>query len=293
MKSFFRITAISFCFSGLSLSEIPDSIIRKEAEDLIKGQIGDAYLWPDARNGGYLLKFSADIDGDGVAEYFIASTMDSRHTSCIWGVYAGDHLLGSVSLLLDGFIGIQTKEGLNFPMWEDKKQRGFTLTNQVFKNGSFATIRNDVDWEEFSQMKAEWDSEGKKFTPKVQAILLTDYAAGDRAWREITPEKCKTTKSNHIYLAEDEERLSQVIISPEQALALLEKNHPENKRQTERPPRIDQRGRSRLQQEENNTAAKSETKTGGDRSILIWLATVFVVLSAMGWACFRLVKKKK
>lgn len=230
MNLLYGITVILFCFSGFSLSEIPDSLIRKEANEIIRGQIGDPYLWPQSVNGGYILRFSADIDNDGQAESFIGSTMGSRHTSCMWAVYSDDQLLGSVSLLLNGFSAIQTKDGLNFPTWEDKKQRGFAVTNQVFKNGSFVVSRNDVDWEEFSQMKAEWDSKGRKFTPKVQAILLTDYAAGDRAWRDITPEKCKTTESNHIYLAEDEERLSQVVISPEQALALLEKNHPENKK---------------------------------------------------------------
>lgn len=44
---------------------------------------------------------------------------------------------------------------------------------------------------------------------------------------------------------------------------------------------------------EGSKAERSETKRGEDRSIWIWLATAFVVLAAMGWACIHLVNKRK
>ena len=74
----FLITVVLPVRAELSDDQIFDYLIRP-----IKGQIGDFETgsWEDARNGGYLLQFSADIFGDQEEEGFL-DRLDGFERDC-------------------------------------------------------------------------------------------------------------------------------------------------------------------------------------------------------------------
>jgi len=266
--------------AGMVQAVIQDSYVSSEARGWIVGQIGDPYLWGPSINGGYILKFSADIDNDGRPEDFIGTTMGENDTECEWSIYSDGNELGGARFCFNGFTIILNKNEIDWPRWDKVSPLEISVQDQILKDDRITSSRRIVDIEDFAAIQDQWNSAGKKINPKVEAILLTDYVAGDRNWREINHENYKTTLTRQPYLKEDEERLSQQIaITPEQALAILEKSGPISKRK----PKDRWVNNAGSATRESKRAAKPNTVSPfGAGGVLIYPAIlVFGILSVL------------
>jgi hypothetical protein len=89
--------------------------VREHVKKNAASQLGDPYLWDAANNGGYLFRFSADIDGDGEAEDFLGSTMKLQKTRGAWDIFSKGKFLGTVNLPCNRFTVIREGETIHLP----------------------------------------------------------------------------------------------------------------------------------------------------------------------------------
>ena len=72
-----------------------DPLARQYAAEILRqsAKVPEAELefseWQQSVSGGYILRFAFDVDGDGAAEQFLASSFNADRLICEWTVYGG------------------------------------------------------------------------------------------------------------------------------------------------------------------------------------------------------------
>ena len=231
--------AIPFAFLAFTVATIAEPLAQKYAAEIVQQSINvaDSDLefseWQQSVSGGYILRFDYDVDGDGAAEKFYASSFNADKLVCEWTAYAGStgKLLGKGALLRpDGFWwNPSTSELMDYVRLG--AEGGSAILTQCSKNG--LKIRNEpVAFEEVSIGLERQKSPRQGFQmikPKVFISLLADVVANPAvAWRPLILDDAGLNYSlpnGRLMLTEDAPRMEQLRkFTPTQALAILSKS---------------------------------------------------------------------
>lgn len=229
------ILALLFACLSNSLAQ-REAMIDKFLSPIITASAADpnveAWSWKMNRNGGYILRRTMDVTGDGQTEIFIASTLHSNRRGHYWKVF---------DLAKDGDMR-QYEQGLDFgsawPVTENGKtylmQHPFPARpgDESFRAGDgnlYRVIRHSFafpDVRETTTYVSEAEAMKLRPTdpselPKMQAILLADYLTNpDAEWSEVT--ELKLDGSDSYYIEENEERAEKnTAFTPQAALERL------------------------------------------------------------------------
>lgn len=234
---------------NIANSAVEESVLREFVEAKVRNQLGDPYLWNPANNGGYLLRFSLDLDGDQKNEDFIASTMNFQGSQGSWLVFSHGKQIGSVSLSANKFVAIREGETIILPYGEPynaTEMNAFNNTIRFFRQkilgGSIQIEEVEAKWSDYTKIREEWIRDGTEMQPSVDALLLIDYLKGDRKWKAIdfSLSNYNLSEGQYLVLEDDLERLSKVQLTPEDALTMLaSESKPKSPRQRTSIPSVD------------------------------------------------------
>ena len=199
--------------------------------------------WQQSVSGGYIMRFAFDVDGDGAAEQFFASSFNAEKLVCEWTVYDGSSgkLVGKgTSLRPDGFWwNPATREMLDYVRFG--AEGGEAIFSQ-FGNGGFTTRNEPVALDEVSAGLGTQESPRQGFQrikPQVTISLLADVVANpNSSWRPLvlddTGENYKLP-NGRLLLTEDVSRVEALRnFTPNAALAILQKPDPQSEQHANR-----------------------------------------------------------
>ena len=208
------ITAVLPAHAELSDDQIYDDIYLR-----IKRRIFDREPWEHARNGGYLLQFSANIIGDEEEEVFLSNTMFLDGTRGLWTMFSGGDTIGVFTLSRTGVIVLNKEESAQ-------------VRDQSLSENRVIREYKDVasPYYNINDLIEQWKRAGKMIRPKIKAILLADFLSGIREWKVVdlinhdTVLDVNSSRRGHFVLNSDMARLSEMDFTPEEAVDLLQSN---------------------------------------------------------------------
>lgn len=225
--------ALLYCvllIGNLANSAVEEGVLREFVEAKARNQLGDPYLWNPANNGGYLLRFSLDLDGDNKNEDFLASTMNFQGSQGRWLAIADGKQIGSVSLSANKFVAIREGDSIVLPYsapYNATEMDSFDKTIRFFRqkisHGDIQVEETKARWTDYIKIREEWIKNGTEMQPSVEALLLIDYLKGDRNWKAVdfSGNDYEFSEGQHFVLKTDFERLSRIQLTPEDALTML------------------------------------------------------------------------
>lgn len=210
------------------ISEITDylkPIVSRIAADPNAG----GWTWETNGNGGYLLRKSMDVTGDGRPEMFVASTLQSTRHEQTWVVFdvAEDGTLRPYRRVLQQSFAFPIVEGdqayLVSVLPPDKErlqasdEKAYPVSRFTF---TFPEIKETLTYASESEAAKLRPTDPNQL-PKLQAILLADYLMKpDAKWAEVT--EWKIDANDCFFLPEDKERASKnTAFTPQVALSQL------------------------------------------------------------------------
>lgn len=224
-----------------------DPLARQYAAEILRqsAKVPEAELefseWQQSVSGGYILRFAFDVDGDGAAEQFLASSFNADRLICEWTVYGGASgklLSKGISLRPDSFWWNPSTQAMldYFPLGAE----GGTAIFSRIENGKIVSRQQHARLEEVNVglERREPPLPGfQRIKPSVTVCLLADVVSGDAAsWRELIIEDGKGNydlPNGRLLLTEDAPRVETLrSFTPTAALAALQKSDP----QSEQPP---------------------------------------------------------
>lgn len=202
---------------------LDDNIVSNFIKKIASSQTGDPHPWNAAGNGGYLFRFSADIDGNGQEEQFLGSTTDFEKTRGDWDLYLKGVMVGSINLSGIGFNVIRAGDSLRIPYVSYKTGTEAVVVEQTIDNGTVKVTERHMHPDQLEQLQTEWTKLGRVIKSKIETILLADFVAGARVWKEIdlTSDNYSFYNEHYFVLKSDEARLSKIKLTPEDALRVL------------------------------------------------------------------------
>jgi len=151
--------------------------------------------WQRSGNGGYLIKMSADVNGDGKEEYFYASSLNGEGAFLSWPVFedkGSDQLVEFAdSLDISNFWQSSDSARPGFfsiilPPREDRTGKEANEWTSTLVHYSFNYPHITTELEELPYVKtAAMYLENKNLHPKVEAILLSDFFDHRKDWEEV------------------------------------------------------------------------------------------------------------
>lgn len=267
----------------------------------------EAWNWEKNRNGGYLLRKSMDVTGDGRPEIFIASTLHSDRSGHSWNVfdvaddgtkrpYEGSFRFGYALPVTDS-----GERYLIKTVFDKERFRGgdeeqpYRLIRYLF---TFPEISETTTYvSEDGAVKLQPADPGE--LPKLQAMLLADYLTNpDAKWSDVT--ELKLDASDSYYLEEDKERAEKnTAFTPQVALSQLGMGQPTSKGSEDQtgahhseqgiPPFIPQQSAPRKPTDKKPaTSPPFEEPSSSTR----WLVLAAVIVAARGllWVLLKMRK---
>ena len=207
------------------------------------------WTWEINGNGGYLLKKSIDVTGDGRPELFVASTLESSKDAHVWHVFdvAEDGKIRPYSTTLN-FISAtpRTENGLRsldlFPFADEKRlrishEKPYSVVHYSFSYPTVSHTTSYVSEADAITLQAYDVSQ----LPKLQAILLADFLTNpDAEWADVIDWKLDV--NDCFFQSIDKERAANnTSFTPQEAVRLLGVNlggNPRDKRRSDSPARV-------------------------------------------------------
>lgn len=213
-------TALFACRLDAALEE---QVIRECVKKSAASQLGDPYLWDAANNGGYLFRFSADIDGDGEAEDFLGSTMKFQKTRGAWDIFSNGKFLGTVNLSCNRFTVIREGDSTHLRYGISFSATEAVVFDQLVADDRVKVEERAIRPAELDALREEWRRSGLEIQPKISAILLMDYVEGRREWKpvDLAGPDYVFHGERHFVLKRDEARLAGARLTPEAAMQAL------------------------------------------------------------------------
>ncbi len=202
---------------------LDENIVVNFVKKITSSQTRDPYLWNAAGSGGYLFRFSADINGDGQEEQFLGSTTNFNKTRGDWDVHFNGVMVGSINLSGISFIAIRDRDAVRIPYVSYMTGTEAVVVEQTIENGTVKVMERRIHPDQLEQLQTEWTKVGRVIKPKIETILLADFVAGGRVWKEIdlTRDNYCFYNEDYFVLKSDELRLSKINLTPENALRAL------------------------------------------------------------------------
>jgi hypothetical protein len=214
--------------AGQQVSAIIDflePIVSKIASDPNSG----GWAWEINRNGGYIVRKSMDVTGDGQPELFFASTLQSRRHEQTWAVFdvANDGTLRPYRTTLEHSsawpIIAGDKTCLVYVMPPDKErmresdEKPYPVSRFTFAFPEFNEALTYVSEAEATKLRPSDPGQ----LPKLQAILLADYLTKPEAkWADVT--EWKLDSNDCFFRVEDKERAAMnTAFTPQVALSKI------------------------------------------------------------------------
>lgn len=152
--------------------------------------------WEGAGGGGYLFRFFFDVDGDGVDEVFLTSSLDTFQGRSEWRAFrhAGEGSFveypETLRFCLSGFSSQQTPVRTTIIHYFSNRHDGewdkFTFLRYDFENGTLTARTGIVRQEEIDAL----DEVLSFRESNLEAISLRDFVEDEhRAWRRVNRER--------------------------------------------------------------------------------------------------------
>ncbi len=276
---------------------IADPLARQYAAEIVRQSIKvpDAEMefseWQQSVSGGYILRFVFDVDGDGVAERFLASSFNADKLVCEWTVYAGasGKLLGKgTSLRPDGFWwNPATREMLDYVRFG--AEGGSAIFSQFGKSG--LTTRNEpaaLDEVSTGLGRVEAPRPGfQRIKPDVTISLLADVVANaDSGWRPLILDDAGHNYSlpnGRLLLTEDAPRVESLRnFTPKAAFAALHKSEPQSDQSSNKPPTTSSLPIVKPPSTAKAPEAKPSTSSEEPTSSTPWSVVAVLIVAASG-----------
>jgi hypothetical protein len=286
---------------------IADPLARQYAAEIVRQnvKVPDTELefteWQQSVPGGYVLRFAFDVDGDGSAERFLASSFNAEKLVCEWTVYAGasGKLLGKgTSLRPDGFWwNPTTHEMLDYVRFG--AEGGSAIFSQFSTNG--LTTRNEsaaLDEVSSGLGSKEAPRQGfQRIKPDVTISLLADVVAdADSGWRPLILDDAGHNYSlpnGRLLLTEDAPRVESLrSFTPKAAFAALQKSEPQSEKSSNKPPTTGTLPIVKPAPPPNASEAKPVAASEAPTSSTPWSVIVVLIVAATG-LLWLLVKKRR
>jgi hypothetical protein len=247
MKPLIAAFTILFFVSGVSA----DPLARQYVAEIVRqsAKVPEAELdfseWQQSVSGGYILRFAFDVDGDGAAEHFLASSFNAEKLVCEWTVYSGasEKLLGKgTSLRPDGFWwNPATHEMLDYVRFGAE---GGSAIFSTFSNGGLKTRNEPASLDEVSVGLGAEQAPRQGFQrikPQVTISLLADIVANaDSGWRPLILDDAGMNyklPNGRLLLTEDASRVEALkSFTPKAALIALQKSNPSSEQSPDKSP---------------------------------------------------------
>jgi hypothetical protein len=267
----------------------------------------EAWNWEKNRNGGYLLRTTIDVTGDGQPEVFIASTLHSSRREHYWKIFdvaddgtmrpyeKGLNFSFAWPMIENNKVSLVYMAGANRDRMQAGEEKYLSVSRFVFNFPEISETTTYVSEDE--EIKLQPADHGE--FPKLQAILLADYLTNpDAKWSDVT--ELKLDASDSYYLEEDKERAEKnTAFTPQVALSQLGMGQPTSKgsedqtgaHQSEQanPPFIPQQSAPRKPTDQKPaTSPPVEEPSSSTR----WLVLAAVIVAALG-LLWVLLKKRK
>lgn len=246
-----------------------------------------AWLWEHNSNGGYLVRLSMDVTGDGRGEMFVTSTLTSVKDVGEWKVFdvtekgewrpysatirfatdsAWPSKVGDASSLLK--IGAPNQEKLRVG-----DERPFPVRRSAF---AFPAITDSWTYASESEVAALTPSDPAAL-PKLEAILLVDYLLDPEAkWSAV--KDWKIDGSDHFFRVEDLEKVPKHRdFTPAVAMTRLNRE-----RESERGKGDDPAGQSPARKGGQGSEVTGDRGSRGDGAARSWIGAAVAVLLAVG-----------
>lgn len=291
-------------FLVFTTTAIADPLARQYAAEIVQQNVKVPHEelefseWQQSVSGGYILRFAFDVDGDGSAEQFLASSFNADKLVCEWTVYegaSGKLLNKGISLRPDGFWwNPATREMLDYSRFG--AEGGAAIFSRFGENG--LTTRNEtVDLDEVNTGLGREEAPRQGFQwirPDVTISLLADVVTNaDKGWRPLILDEAGHNyglPNGRLLLTEDVPRVEQLrSFTPKAALeALLKSNFqtdsPSNKQTTSSgSPTVKSSPTS-----ENPTIPPASAKSHE----LPWSIVMVILVAALGLLWFLRKKRK-
>lgn len=293
------IPALLFACLSNSLAQ-RESVIDELLRPILTASAADpnveAWNWKANRNGGYLLRTTMDVTGDGQPEIFIASTLHSSKWEHYWKIFdvANDGALRPYEkglnfsfaspMIENNKVSLVYMAGANRDRMQAGEEKYLSVSRFVFSFPEINETSFYVDEEEEAQLRQS----DQNHPPKLQAILLADYLTNpDAKWSDVT--ELKLDGSDSYYREEDKERAEKnTAFTPQVALSQLGLGQPTSKDQRE-VNQSEQATPSSIPQQSPATNAKEATPTPNDKSPLStpWLVVAVVVAFGLLWLLLK------
>lgn len=271
-----------------AITDLLKPIVSKIASDPNSG----GWTWETNLNGGYLVRKSMDVTGDGQPELFVASTLQSTRHEQTWTVFdmAKDGTLrlyrttlkhSSAWPILEGdkthlvYVRPPDKERMR-----DSDDKPYPVSRFTF---TFPEIKETLTYASESDAAKLRPTDPNQL-PKLQAILLADYLTKPNAkWADVT--EWKLDANDCFFRVEDKERAAKnPAFTPQVALSKLGVVQSSSASSSEQstgnqPPPVVQPSPTKKAPEAKPTAsAPSEEPT----SSTSWSIIVVLIVAAVG-----------
>ncbi|MCB1207152.1 MAG: hypothetical protein KDN18_23070 [Verrucomicrobiae bacterium] len=261
----------------------------------------EAWNWEKNRNGGYLLRTTMDVTGDGQPEVFVASTLHSSRREHYWKIFdvaddgtmrpyeKGLNFSFAWPMIENNKVSLVYMAGANRDRMQAGEEKYLSVSRFVFTFPEISETTTYVSEEE--AIKLQPTDPGQ--LPKLQAILLADYLTNPGAkWSDVT--ELKLDSSDTYYLEEDKERAEKnTAFTPQAALSQLGIGQPTPIHQAE-VNQSEQAASPSIPQQSAATKAKEPPLTPNDETPSPtrrpFVAVVIVAVLGLLWV---LLKKRK
>jgi hypothetical protein len=293
MKSLMAALAVlAFAFAANA-----DPLARQYAEEIVRQnvKVPEAELefteWQQSVSGGYILRFAFDVDGDGAAEQFLASSFNAEKLVCEWTVYGGasGKLLGKGSSLRpDGFWwNPATHELLDYVRFG--AEGGSAIFSQ-FDNGRLTTRNEPAALDEVSVGLGAEEAPRQGFQrikPQVTISLLADVVANaDSDWRPLILDDAGRNynlPNGRLLLAEDAIRVEALkSFTPNAALTALQRSDPQSEQPPDKSPMTSSLPIVQPSAPKKALEAKPSTASDEPTSSTPWSIIVVLIVAALG-----------
>lgn len=221
---------VIFCFGlavadEVALGPLDEVTYRYVGKVLLKPHTWDEEMWRNTGNGGYVLRFSLDFDGDGKSEYFLSGTRNMEKTRGSWTLFSGKREIGQLGLSSSSILLVRKDDGVHFLYGFDIDARTATWTDQIVDGAGVSVLESEGTPDQLSALREAWETEGERVIPEVEVLLLSDYVRGSREWRklDLNGERIGFRGDGRLFLKGDELKLSDPGFTPELARELLSK----------------------------------------------------------------------
>ncbi len=215
----------SLAQQAVAINDFLKPIVSKIAADPNVG----GWTWEINRNGGYLLRKSMDVTGDGQPELFVASTLQSTRHEETWTVFdvAQNGTLRPYHTTLEHSFAWPIVEGNktylvyvlppNKERLRDSDEKPYPVDRFAFAFPEITMSSSYVSEAEATKLRPS----DPGLLPKLQAILLADYLTNpDAKWKDVA--EWKQDANDCFFRSEDKERAAKnTAFTPQAALSHL------------------------------------------------------------------------